>query len=357
MKTIAEAAGVSVMTVSRALRNQPVLSQTTRTRIQAIAKEIGYRPNPMVSTLMAQLHGSRTNAESPIICYATAYPNPDHWRDLPYNVDAYNGAARRAEALGYRLEHFCFTEPGMTFKRACRVLRARGVVGLLMAPLPIPPPTVLDLNWDWFACATVGYSLEEANLHHAMVDHVAVMRLVYRSLYNLGYRRIGLAIRPVDDTEVDNKWISGFCTEQFFRPAAERVPILLEPDWCEANFMRWYLPHRPEAVITVHTEVIDWLKSAGFKIPRDVGVAMPDLSFRSQFPDLSGVDQRTELVGEIALDLVVEQIHHNQRGIPPVAKIVMVEGTWVQGKNVRSFTPARKRTTGVPAHAAISASK
>ncbi len=52
MRDIAGKAGVSVMTVSRALNNHPGLAPLTRERILQLAGELGYRPNPMVSALM-----------------------------------------------------------------------------------------------------------------------------------------------------------------------------------------------------------------------------------------------------------------------------------------------------------------
>lgn len=341
MDTVAKEAGVSVMTVSRALRNLAVVPEATRQRIHEVARQVGYRPNPMISTLMAQLYGSRTNAQSPVICYVTAYPDPEHWRDLPYNVDAYRGAHRRAEELGYRLEHFCLTEPGMTPERAVKILKTRGVVGLLFAPLPVPEPVPPVLPWENFACATIGRSWPNPALHSAMVNHYSVMRMTYRSLLELGYRRIGLALRPMDDNTVENKWLAGFWAEQFFQATEDRVPVLWEENWTRETFMEWFREATPEVIITMQAgDVIEWLKKAGVRIPEDVGVAVPDRSYRTQYPNLSGVDQRTELVGEIALNLVVEQIHHNERGIPAVAKLVTVPGIWVQGEYVRRITPS-----------------
>jgi DNA-binding LacI/PurR family transcriptional regulator len=339
MKTVAAKAGVSVMTVSRALRNQPNLPESTRQRIQKIALEIGYRPNPMVSTLMAQLRGSRPRKDNPSICFVTAYPDPGHWKDLPYNVEAFQGALARAEELGYRLEHFCVTEPGMTFERASRILRTQGISGLLIAPLPEPSPK-LNLRWEWFCCADIGASLKEPVLNRAIVDHFATMRLTYRSLRDLGYRRIGLALRPMDDNVVDNKWLAGYITEQFFTAMEHRVPVLLEKEWTEKTFSRWYMKNRPDAVITMHHDIKKWLENMGIRVPLDAGVAMPDLSFRNLHSDLSGVDQHTKLVGSIAVDLVVEQINHNQRGIPIIPKVVTIQGTWVSGRNVRAQNAA-----------------
>lgn len=51
MKTIADSIGVSVMTVSKAINNKPGVSEKTRQRIQDMAKELGYVPNPTAKSL------------------------------------------------------------------------------------------------------------------------------------------------------------------------------------------------------------------------------------------------------------------------------------------------------------------
>ena len=53
MSEIAERAGCSQATVSKALRNAPDVSAAKRKAVQDIALEMGYRPNPLVSALMA----------------------------------------------------------------------------------------------------------------------------------------------------------------------------------------------------------------------------------------------------------------------------------------------------------------
>jgi DNA-binding LacI/PurR family transcriptional regulator len=45
LKDIAAVGGVSVMTVSKALRNKPDLSAGTKSRIQALAQQMGYVPD------------------------------------------------------------------------------------------------------------------------------------------------------------------------------------------------------------------------------------------------------------------------------------------------------------------------
>lgn len=52
MKDIAEALGVSIVTVSKALRNHPDIAVETRDRILARVKELNYRPNLMARSLV-----------------------------------------------------------------------------------------------------------------------------------------------------------------------------------------------------------------------------------------------------------------------------------------------------------------
>ena len=52
-KDIAHHAGVTQATVSLALRNHPSVSAEVRDRIVALAEKLGYRPDPMLSSLVA----------------------------------------------------------------------------------------------------------------------------------------------------------------------------------------------------------------------------------------------------------------------------------------------------------------
>src|SRR5688572_14522424 len=60
LRAVAEAAGVSLMTVSLALRNSPRVSSRTRTRIAQLADKLGYRPDPEISRLMSRLRPARS---------------------------------------------------------------------------------------------------------------------------------------------------------------------------------------------------------------------------------------------------------------------------------------------------------
>ncbi|MCR9126853.1 MAG: LacI family DNA-binding transcriptional regulator [Rhodobacteraceae bacterium] len=63
LRDVSEASGVSEMTVSRVLRNRGDVSDTTRTRVLAAAKELGYVPNKIAGALAS----SRVNLIAVII--------------------------------------------------------------------------------------------------------------------------------------------------------------------------------------------------------------------------------------------------------------------------------------------------
>ncbi|HVN53690.1 MAG TPA: LacI family DNA-binding transcriptional regulator [Anaerolineaceae bacterium] len=54
IKDIARSAGVSFSTVSRALNDNPLISQEVRARIQVLARELGYTPNALAQSLQSR---------------------------------------------------------------------------------------------------------------------------------------------------------------------------------------------------------------------------------------------------------------------------------------------------------------
>jgi LacI family gluconate utilization system Gnt-I transcriptional repressor len=54
LRDVSEASGVSEMTVSRVLRKRGDVSETTRKRVLAVAKELGYVPNQIAGSLASQ---------------------------------------------------------------------------------------------------------------------------------------------------------------------------------------------------------------------------------------------------------------------------------------------------------------
>jgi LacI family transcriptional regulator len=324
---IAEAAGVSTMTVSRALRNQPRLAKETREHILRIAKELDYRPNPFVSTLMRYRRQRSQSERGLVLAFLTCFPERGGWRKIKHHAELFAGAAEAARQRGFRLEEFWLREPGMTGRRMSEILYCRNIPGVLVLPLPYAFGH-LRLEWEKFSAVTVGYTLARPVLHRAVTDKFRGMRMAVHHLWKRGYRRIGLALKESMDKRVANQWLGAFLVEQQHR-ATGHFPMLVLPDhnWHQKALIKWFEQSRPQVIITHHEEVLEWLRSGGHSVPEEVGV------FHLNCPDekFAGMNQHSAAVGRAAIDLLVTLLQCNERGIPTIPQSVLVEGVFQEG--------------------------
>jgi LacI family transcriptional regulator len=350
---IAEAAGVSSMTVSRALRNQPRLAKETRDNILRIAKELEYRPNPLVSTLMQYRRQRNQTQQGLVLAFLTCFPERGGWRKIKHHAELFEGAAEAARQRGYRLEEFWLREPGMTGRRMSEILYSRNIPGLLVPPLPYAFGH-LRLEWERFSAVAVGYTLARPVLHRAVTDKFRGMRMAVHHLWKRGYRKIGLALRESMDNRVANQWVGAFLVERQHRPMGE-FPMLVLPDhsWQQKALAEWFDTARPEVIVTHHEEVPEWLRAAGHSVPEEVGIChlnCPDEQF-------AGMNQHSQALGRAAIDLVVTLLQCNERGVPPAPQSILVDGVFQEGPTLMPHCPQiRLRKASLdrmrPSHAA-----
>jgi len=333
LKDIARKAGVSLMTVSRALRKQGDVAAATQVKVEKIAAELGYRPHPLISALMSYRRAAKPIQSHSVLGFVTSFPTQDGWKSRKIYQEFFQGAAEAADRHGYRLEEFWLRAPGMTAQRFSDVLYNRGISGLILAPLPISQGH-LRLDWERFSAVTFSYTLARPLLHRVANHQFRAMRLTMRQLRRLGYRRKGLAMPASFDQRIDHQWIGGFLMEQRRSKLADRVPPFLIEDknWNEANFRKWFLRHRPDVILSQQIKILDWLHNLGREVPQHVGFVhlnCPDQSGR-----IAGIYQNSPVIGQVAVDFLVGMIQRNERGIPTLAHTLLVEGTWVEGATV-----------------------
>ena len=334
MQQIADEAGVSRMSVSLAMRNSPKISATTAARIRAVAERIGYRPNPLVSALMTQLRHSKEVRKPSTIAYVTAYPTADGWRQTGPFVDFFEGARARAGALGYQLEEWWVRKPGLSEKRFSEILYTRNIHGVLVAPLPVSGGE-LNLTWEKFAAASIGYSLTNPMIHRASNDQYETITKALAELTRLGYRRIGLAIPADSDARVQHHWSAGVLVYQQSIPFTDRIPSLLATAQFSKEFIGWFEQYRPEVVLGLSQQCVRVMAEMGVSVPRDAGFV--HLALSSEDKEVAGMNQNSELVGAAALDLIDAQLRRNERGVPMFAKSQLIPAYWVPGPSVRNI--------------------
>lgn len=333
IRDVARRAGVSHTAVSLALRNDPRVPAVTRRRIRAVARELGYRPDAVVASLMARLRTLRTQSVKATLGFLTAWPTQDGWRQAANHRRFHAGVLRRARQLGYAVDELWLREPGMTSARMTRILLARGIQGLIVHSLPAAGGK-LELDWRHFASVTKGLTVTHPPLHRVVSSHYEDMILVLRELARRRYRRVGLVLGEALSVRVDRAWLAAFLLQQNDTAPADRVPPLIVPATAgRPDFSAWCERHRPDALLFSDQPVQRWVAEMQLAVPRDVGLVHLDWS-RDVAP-LAGLDADAETLGVAAVDLLVGQLHANEFGIPRHEKIVAVRGRWVPGKSIR----------------------
>jgi LacI family transcriptional regulator len=338
LAAVAERAGVHRSTVSLALRNHPRIPEETRRRIQALATQMGYRPNPLVSALM-QLR--RSMGPVPVranLAYLTAFPTRYGWREHPPNF--FPGADARARELGYRITDFWLREPRMTPQRMARILKARGTHGIIISRPPPGTPTI-DFPWNEFASVSLGVTLEEPDTHRVSHHHFYDARLAFDHARALGYRRIGLAVLHLKYPRAQQRWIGGVLARSLEIPPEDRVEPLVLQHYVPQRLTDWIRRERVDVVISGETvPCLAELSAARIRIPDDIGFAALNIFDRE--PVRAGVYHDPAHTGATAVDLLVSQLYRNEQGLPAVPTEVMLNGKWQDGP---SLPPAIRRET------------
>lgn len=337
-RDIARLAGVSPMTVSLALRGHPSIPSETRERVQRIAEEHHYRPDPALAALNAYRLNQTPSRFQGTLGWVTCFPTRHGWRDMIQVAGYFGGAAERADRLGYRLEEFWVNEPGLSPQRATRILLARGIRGLVIAPLPTAQGEI-QLEWSHFAAVALGYSLVQPKLHVVMNHQFRNMKRVVKQLHTLGHRRIGFAMPRANDERVDHNYLGGYLIAQHdFEPTAARLTPLLAQPFDEETFRTWFLDQRPDGIVVAASmiyHVRDWLRTLGLTVPGDVSLAVAALPYQDQH--VSGIDENVPAIGAHAVETVVGMIHRNELGVPERQLSLLLEGVWRAG---HTTTPA-----------------
>ncbi len=349
-RTIAHACGVSHVTVSRALRDDPHVLPETKARILATARRLGYQPNPLVQAFAAQARRGRGVSAGCNLAWLVSDPDPTRTRDpRPWLRPYLEGARDRASALGYTLDTDIDAH-GLTDVQLARILRTRGIRAVILphlawfGRLPYQDPALVTVG--------IGENPVPTPMHTVQPDYFRNVTRAFDHLLALGYRRIGYCEHVFQTVLSQGSEWGAFLWNQQRLPAARRLPALtgLRPGLRSAeradreHFLRWFKKHRPDVILTTTYHVADHLRAAGISIPAEVGVA--HLSLAEETPGWSGIDHHPRSLGVAAVDLASAHLLRNEGGIPTTPKFSRLPGVWVHGNTTRPPT----QPPGAPGH-------
>lgn len=327
--------------VSRALHNDPSIPLDTCRRVQRIAHELGFVADRNVSRAFEAVRRASSQRVNGTLALIDAFPGARRWRQQPraYITRIFSGAAERAAELGYRLEIFSLTDPGMTPRRLQNILDARGVTGIVIPPLPDDVHT-LPINWDRYTCIALTHSLRSPALHRVLPHQYQAAALALSQLQAKGYERIGFATGAELDTRVNNLFRAAYLSYQYTVPKQNRLPILMSNASLEEVLPAWLKRHRPDAVLGGEVQIVEQLMRHGRDDFAETGfVSLVGEYYRPGHRlhrKVAYIDQNIHHIGRAGIDQLVAQLERRERGIPIVANVLMIEGSWVPGVTVRS---------------------
>jgi DNA-binding LacI/PurR family transcriptional regulator len=271
IEDVAATAGVSVATVSRALRGLPNVASHTRERIERIATELDYRADPAASRLAA----GRSRA------IAVAVPMLDGWY--------FSHVVAGAEAVFAEAGYDTIVVGLGAYGQGRQVLEAAGPIyrrvdGLICVDAALNDHEFIRLRREGMAIVYIGP--DGPGVPSLGIDDVEVGRLATRHLLDLGHTRIGVVNGQPEDGSV-----APFRRQRGFELAFAEAglipdPALYAPGYFdigggyEALGMLLDQPDPPTAIFAFSDEMafgVLWAaRERGLSVPDDLSVVGVD---------------------------------------------------------------------------------
>ncbi len=344
---VAKEAGVSSATVSRALRDDPRITQAAKVRVREAAVKLGYAPNPLVQALMTQRR-RKLDPHGETLALITNVAD-EAWRKKDVCLWYLRGIEQRAEQLGYQIEVFSLGSMRRDAQRLRQMLKARGIRGLILGFSERDDQPV-ELEVRDFCVVGLGTYFRQLPVDRVQLHGFFNVKLAFEKMRAHGYRRPALMAPVRNNSIVGGQWSAAALNEQWQRPPEEQCPpLLVEGEQVNMTLFRdWFERHQPDALLMYKLDATELLARLSLRVPQDVGVAYLFGTERERV-SLAGIDGNLDRVGAAAVDLLVQKMHMHDRGIPEHLRDVLITGTWHDGPSLPvrseqkpSARPARK---------------
>ena len=328
---IAHRAGVSQATVSRALRNSPLVNPETRARIQRIAREMNYRVDRNAA-------GLRSQQSNTIALLFYQDPTSDDSQINPFFLTVLGHVTRCATARHYDVL-VSFQQLSDDWLNEYVVSnRADGIILLGYGDYGRIADRLQRLRHEGLPFTIWGATVPELEGHAVGCDNVEGGRLATRHLLGLGRRAIAFVGSDTDDAPEFKLRHRGYC-EALRAAGIEPDRALLahtvnhETRAFEATQALIDSGHRFDALFAASDLIafgaMKCLKQNGVEIPDDVSVVgFDDLPASTYFsPALTTVRQDTRKASEAMLDNLLQMIAGKRVSSPLVPIELVIRGS------------------------------
>jgi DNA-binding LacI/PurR family transcriptional regulator len=334
IRDVARESGYSASTVSIVLNDAPLsryIPEDTKGRIQAAARRLGYRPNPLARSLRSQ----RSNIVGVMVFDITD----------PFCTPILRGLENALYQASYlSLLADAHNEPHR-FERYLEMLLDRRVEGLIVIAnwLVTDIKVLADLTEKQVPTVIAGRAFEIENISTVSVDNEGGAALALEYLYGLGHREIAFLRGPKTLASSGQRWkgIRNFAQSVGLRLDVKRIvelPESLDPNssfeagaQLTADLLRG---RKSFSALVAYDDItalgaLRALKKKGLRVPEDCSVVgFDDVAQASlSAPSLTTVRQPMEAMGSMSVGMMLDAIKAMERkkSMPVVRRKIPAE--------------------------------
>lgn len=311
---VAEAAGVSLATASRALSDATGVSEKTRIKVKKAAERLAYVVSPEAS----RLAGGRTGRVAVVV------PHLSRW----FFGELLEGLV--AVTSGADLDLILYHVDGIDDRRDFfeRLPARRKVDAVVVLAFPVDEEERCRLQLMGVDIVAAGG--QDAPYPHVYIDDLAAGRRAVDHLIMLGHRRIAM----IEATDPDQPVQPCGRSQAYFAALAEAaIPLddqlIVSVSWSAehgADAMNQLLSlRRPPTAVYAHSDELALgamrsIRRAGLRIPDDISIVGIDDHPQAAIADLTTVRQpvreQGRLAGEILIKLLAGEKVPNRIEVP-----------------------------------------
>lgn len=307
IRDVANAAGVSVATVSRALRGMDSVRPQTRDRIQRLASEMDFVASPTAASLAS----GRTKV------IAVVAPSRTRW-DLATLVRGIDRRLRQHDHMVFLVD--LEDEGGNPRRRLSQTMLLKRVDGVIALSVPVDEGELTMLDRLDLPLVAVGTPVPGRSL--IRIDDVRTARVATEHLIGLGHTRIAfVGIRPdtIGQTQASQQRLKGFREAVAHHGLSYPAHFIIDAGWTAlsaslavSELLR--AADRPTAVMTVSDEVamgvLQAARRLGLRVPHDLSVIGIDDHVFSDVMDLTTMRQDLQAQGEMAAEMLLQRVRN-----------------------------------------------
>jgi LacI family transcriptional regulator len=334
MKDIARDLGVSVITISKVLRNHPDVGDETRERVLARVKELDYRPNLAARSLVT----GRT--------YLVGLVVPDLLH--PFFAEIAKSLSDVLRGSGYYLIVSSSEEDPDIEEQEINQLLARRLDTLIIASCRSTVDIFFRIEKQKTPYVLIDRTLPGLSANFIGVDDEAVGKLATRHLIEIGCKRIAHIRGPETSTAI--RRLDGY--KQALHHAGLKVfdgyiiterkgDVETKQRGAEAMRQLLSLKPRPDGVFCFNDPLamgaMNYALDQGIKIPEDLAViGCGNLHYDDSLRvPLSSINQHSRRIGEEAARIALGILHSK---IPPKPETVVLQPQLIMRRSTERRT-------------------